>query len=458
MGWQNEHRGRWAQMAWLGVLMLCTAIAGCRREAAYPERPITIVCPWAAGGGTDRVARQLAMLLEQRLAQPVSVTNATGGKGVTGHNRGMRARPDGYTLTMITFELNTMHWAGLTDLTYADCIPLVSVNEDYAAVLVRADAPWKNLSELESTIRQSPRKLTASGTAVGGAWHLAMAGWLVAAGMDAGDVVWIPSEGSNPSLQQLISGGVDLVCCSLPEARTLIESGDVRAIGVMSDQRAVGFEQVRTFKEQGRQWTLGGWRGLAVPLHTPPAIVQRLTREIEAIVSQEPVPGSFAEFMRAQKFDNTWRGPDEFARFLAENDRKLGQLLQSDAMRSFSQDRISPMTYPYTLMALMGVSVLILLFQRVRGADLPVAAPAVQLVTQAGWLNFALILLAVMAYIIFAETVGFVLTTAAILLLLLVRLGSRPLPSLAITVLFVPVVYAVFAYGLRVPLPRGWLG
>jgi hypothetical protein len=276
--------------------------------------------------------------------------------------------------------------------------------------------------------------------------------------MDAGDVVWIPSEGSNPSLQQLISGGVDLVCCSLPEARTLIESGDVRAIGVMSDERAVGFEQVPTFKEQGRFWTLGGWRGLAVPLHTPPPIVARLSREIEAIVSQEASPGSFAEFMRAQKFDNTWRGPEQFASFLAENDRKLGELLQSDSMRSFSQDRFNPMTYPYALLGLMGASLLALLFRSRRGADSSNLAAEPQLIPAGGWLNFALILLAIVTYIVCAEPIGFVLTTAAILLMLLLRLGNRPVPSLAIAALFVPVVYLVFAYGLRVPLPRGWLG
>ncbi len=212
--------------------LLC--VSGCRQESGYPSRPITIICPWAAGGGTDRVSRQMAMQLERELGEPVNVINATGGKGVTGHNRGMSARPDGYTITMMTFELNTMHWMRLTDLTYQDCIPLASVNEDYAALLVRNTAPWKSLADLESAIRERPGKLTASGTAVGGAWHLALAGWLNASGMEVGDVIWVPSEGANPSLQQLMSGGVDLVCCSLPEARTLLEAGEVRGLGVMA--------------------------------------------------------------------------------------------------------------------------------------------------------------------------------------------------------------------------------
>ena len=108
-------RGRWP--AYGCVAMACLSLSGCRHAESYPSRPITLVCPWAAGGGTDRVSREMAMLLERELGEPVSVINATGGKGVSGHNRGLSARPDGYTLTMITFELNTMHCAGLTELT-----------------------------------------------------------------------------------------------------------------------------------------------------------------------------------------------------------------------------------------------------------------------------------------------------------------------------------------------------
>ena len=180
------------------MLAVLGAMVGCARDDSYPARPITIVCPWAAGGGTDRVSRQMAMHLEQELGVPVSVVNAIGGKGVTGHNRGLTARPDGYTLTMMTFELNTMHWIGLTELTYHDCEPLLSVNEDYAALLLRNDAPWQTLEELEAEVRKNPKQLTSSGTAVGGAWHLALAGWLNAAGFAADDIVWVPSAGAGP--------------------------------------------------------------------------------------------------------------------------------------------------------------------------------------------------------------------------------------------------------------------
>ena len=132
----------------LALLLLASVFFGCGQEERYPNRPLTLVCPWAAGGGTDRVSRQLAAYLEAELGVPVNVINATGGRGVTGHSRGLHARPDGYTMVLATVELNMMHWSGLTRLTYQDSTPLMSVNEDAAALIVRTDAPWQSRRHL----------------------------------------------------------------------------------------------------------------------------------------------------------------------------------------------------------------------------------------------------------------------------------------------------------------------
>src|ERR1700754_1790164 len=116
-----------------------------RARAAFPERPITLIVPWAAGGGTDAVARQIAHMLERDLKQPVNVVNRTGGSGVVGHQAIATAAPDGYTFGLITLEINMMHWAGLTDLTFEKFTPLGLVNQDFAAIHVKADAPYKNV-------------------------------------------------------------------------------------------------------------------------------------------------------------------------------------------------------------------------------------------------------------------------------------------------------------------------
>ncbi len=443
------------------LVLALAAFSGCMRQDGYPTRPVTIICPWAAGGGTDRVSRQIAMQLEQRLGVPVNVVNATGGKGVTGHNRGLSARPDGYTLTMMTFELNTMHWMGLTDLTYRDSIPLVSLNEDAAALLVANDAEWQSIEELAAAVKASPGQLTSSGTAAGGAWHLALAGWLIASGLNADDVVWIPSEGSNPSLQQLVSGGVDMVCCSLPEARSLIVAGEVRPLGVMSDKKAVGFDDVRTFAEQGSDWKLAGWRGIGVPRGTPQSICDQLRDALIEIVAAPVEPGSFAQFMRDQNFDSTWRQDEDFASFLEENDEKLGQLLSGDAMQSVMTDRFSPMLYPYLiLVGLAGCGAAIGLRKRFASdaqaatIEAPTPEPGVSVSTKGPLVVCG----AILFYLFGAETLGFLLCGAIVLFAMLLTLGARLRTSALVSVACVPLVYVIFSVLLRVPLPMGWWG
>ena len=112
-------------------------------RAAFPEQPITLIVPWAAGGGTDAIARMIAAQMEKEWKQPVNVVNRTGGSGVVGHQAIATARPDGYTIGLITLEINMMHWVGLTDLTYEGYTPFALINTDAAAIHVKTDSPYK---------------------------------------------------------------------------------------------------------------------------------------------------------------------------------------------------------------------------------------------------------------------------------------------------------------------------
>src|SRR4029078_8657956 len=116
--------------------------------AAYPERPITLIVPWGAGGGTDATARIIGTLLEKDLGQPVNVVNRTGGSGVVGHQAISSAAPDGYTIGLITVEIGMMHWQGLTELSGTSYTPIGLVNLDPAGLQVRADAPYKTVKDL----------------------------------------------------------------------------------------------------------------------------------------------------------------------------------------------------------------------------------------------------------------------------------------------------------------------
>jgi tripartite-type tricarboxylate transporter receptor subunit TctC len=258
------------------VLGLTPALA-----ADYPKRPITLICPWGAGGGTDAVSRIIATLLKKDLGVPVNVVNRTGGSGAVGHTAMATAKPDGYTIGMPTVEITMMHWMGLTKITYKDLTPVAMVNFDPSGINVRTDSAWKTYKDLENHVRANPGKLQDSGTGQGGIWHLAMAGWMKAVGLAPDAIKWIPSKGAAPALQDLMAGGIDMSTCSLPEAATLIEAGRVRPLAIMADQRDPKFPDVRTLKEMGIDWTCGAWRGIAAPKGTAPEIVAVLEKAIE---------------------------------------------------------------------------------------------------------------------------------------------------------------------------------
>ena len=148
-----------------------TAVAALPAAAEYPERPITLIVPWGAGGGTDATGRMIAGLLKDELGQPVNVVNRTGGSGVVGHSAIANAAPDGYTIGVVTVEIGMMHWAGLTELTGKDYTPIALYNYDAAGLQVRADSEWKTAKDVVDAIKANPGKFKASGTGQGGIWH-----------------------------------------------------------------------------------------------------------------------------------------------------------------------------------------------------------------------------------------------------------------------------------------------
>jgi len=300
-------------------------LTGAGAEAAYPERPITIVVPWGAGGGTDATARILGSLMEQELGVPVTVVNRTGGSGVVGHSAIANAEPDGYTLGIVTVEIGMMHWAGLTDLTYEDYTPLALYNEDPAGVQVRADAPWDTIEELLDHVRDNPAgTLTGSGTGQGGIWHLALAGMLQNAGMESDRVPWVPSEGAAPGLQDLVAGGVDVVTCSVPEAQSLIDAGRVKSLAIMAGERADAFPDVPTLAEVGVDWRLGAWRGVAGPAGMPDEVVDTLVPVLERIHAMD----EFRDFMEGRGFGMIFLGPDDYRQFMADSNEALGGVMK----------------------------------------------------------------------------------------------------------------------------------
>ena len=302
------------------------ALAGTPASAAYPERPITIIVPWGAGGGTDATARILATLMEQRLGVPVSVVNRTGGSGVVGHSAIATATPDGYTLGVVTVEIGMMHWQGLTDLTYEDYTPLALYNDDPAGLQVRSDSEWETAQAVLDAVKASPGEHKVSGTGQGGIWHLALAGMLEEAGIDPNAAPWVPSQGAAPGLQDLVAGGVDIVTCSVPEAQALLEAGRVKSLAVMSAERNPTFPDVPTLKEAtGLDWTIAAWRGIAGPADLPQEVVDVLVPVLKEIHDGQ----EFRDFMAQRGFGVVWRDPEGFREYMAGSNETLGSVMKA---------------------------------------------------------------------------------------------------------------------------------
>jgi tripartite-type tricarboxylate transporter receptor subunit TctC len=320
------HRARGFQTIVRGFTLALLALAGCGRPADYPSRPLTMIVPWAAGGGTDAVARVVASLMEKELGRPVNVVNRTGGSGVVGHQAIAAAPPDGYTIGMITAEIAMMHHQGLTDLTGSAFAPLGLVNLDAAAIQVRDDSPYRSLGDLIEAIRSKPGKLKASGTARGGIWHLALAGLLREQQIPPDGVVWIPSSGNAAALLDLVAGGVDFVVGSHPEGRSLIDAGKVRSLAIFDDTPSALYPAVPTARDAiGTSWTLSTWRGIGAPKNLPPEIERRL----QAAVRSACEGREYREFMGARGFGVRWAEPDEFARFIAAADEQMGAVMKA---------------------------------------------------------------------------------------------------------------------------------
>ena len=294
--------------------------------AAYPERPITLIVPWGAGGGTDATARIVASLLERDLGVPVNVVNRTGGSGVVGHTAIATAEPDGYTIGMITVEIGMMHWQGLTELKWDSYTPLSLMNVDPPGVQVSSDSEYATAKDLLEAIKAAPKgQFKASGTGQGGIWHVALGGWLQGAGLDADQVQWVPSQGAAPGLQDLAAGGVDIVTCSVPEAKSLIDAGKVKSLAIMAPERNPAFADVPTLKEAtGVDFTIGAWRGIAAPKDLPQEVSDKLVPLLEKIAQSQ----EFKDFMNQRGFGMVYAGPADFETFMAERDAAFGPIMQ----------------------------------------------------------------------------------------------------------------------------------
>jgi tripartite-type tricarboxylate transporter receptor subunit TctC len=296
-------------------------------QPRWPARPVQMLCPWAAGGGTDAVLRIIAILLEKELGQPFNVVNRTGGSGVVGHAAIANAQPDGYTLGIITAEICMLHWQGLTEVTYRNYTPLGLMNNDPPGIQVNNSAPYRDVKALADAIKASrPGQFKASGTGQGGIWHLALAGWLGAMGLKADHVRWVPSNGAAPAMQDLAAGGLDFTTCSVPEARAMLDAGRARSLAVMAPERLSAFPNIPTLKEaMGVDYQTGAWRGIAGPPNLPAEVKAAMDPALGRVFNSQ----EYKDFLNARGFGLVYADAAGFARHLEAADKSLGEAMKA---------------------------------------------------------------------------------------------------------------------------------
>jgi tripartite-type tricarboxylate transporter receptor subunit TctC len=290
-----------------------TALLAAGAAEAFPDRPVQIIVPWAAGGGTDTVTRIFSAAFEQELKVPVNVVNRPGGNGLTGHTAIALAPPDGYTLGVASPEIAFYKTLGTGDITPASIDLFSRLSLIPAGVTVRADAPYTTLGKFLKAVKESPKgALMASGTGVGGSWHIAAGGLLKSAGIEADRLRWVPSQGGAPALQDVVAGGIAVFTGSPIEAKSLMEAGKVKTLALMTAARPSTFPNVPTTKEQGVDWTYENWFALVAPKNVPADHRMTLYEAARRAMARAEVQ----EAMKARGIQPVWDAPGEFDAYL----------------------------------------------------------------------------------------------------------------------------------------------
>ena len=289
-------------------------------QADFPNKPIELVVPFAAGGGTDALARSFAEATRKHMPQSMIIVNKPGASGSIGWQDVANAKPDGYRLAVITVELATLPHMGIGKISHEDLQPIAQLNADPAAITVRADAPWNTIEEFLAAAKKEPGKIGVANAGPGSIWHLAASALEDKTGVKFNHV---PFQGAGPGVLALLGGHVEAAAVSPAEVTTYVQSGKLKTLAVMADQRVKGFEKVPTLKERNIDLSIGTWRGLAAPKNTPPAVVAYL-KKLALDASNEP---AFRETLEKQNLGLVYRDDVGFKSVIAKDNAYFKTLI-----------------------------------------------------------------------------------------------------------------------------------
>ncbi|MFZ5782496.1 MAG: Bug family tripartite tricarboxylate transporter substrate binding protein [Pseudomonadota bacterium] len=285
--------------------------------AAYPDRPITIIVPLPPGGPADTIARVVGQKLSERLGQPVTIDNKPGALGMIGAELGARAKPDGYTIVMVSSGLSVVPavqpqtvrfdiFKDLQPVTFAVRVPMV--------IAANRSAPFKTMKEMVTYGKANPGKLSVGvSPGLGGSAHLLLERMKLDLGFD---VVPVPYKGSAPAIQALLANEVPVIIDTLAGLSGLISDGKVVALATMTEKPTAAHPNIPTIAQAGFPgYAADTWNGFAVPAGTPPEVVMLLNKEIVSILDMPDV----REKILAVGLEPASNTPQEFADNIRRN-------------------------------------------------------------------------------------------------------------------------------------------
>jgi tripartite-type tricarboxylate transporter receptor subunit TctC len=301
----------------VGLLGL-TGTAGAQN---FPDRQLTMIIPFAAGGPTDVLGRIMAQAMGEQLKQTIIVENVGGAGGMTGGKRAADAKPDGYTMLLGTVgtqaQGQTLYkkplYNAITDFT-----PVGLIAEVPIALLVRKDLPAKDLKEFVAYAKANQSKMQFGSAGAGSATHLGCVVLNTAMGTN---ITHIPYKGTGPAMQDLVAGRIDFLCEIISTAKPQIDGGSVRALAIMTSERSAVLPNLATTKEQGLDVQAYTWNALYLPKGAPAAIVKKLNDAMVAAMNSPTVKDRL-QGLGATIVVNDRRSPDYLGKFTAEEIKK----------------------------------------------------------------------------------------------------------------------------------------